>query len=53
MAYGDFECLNRRTFSEKALLDKPFDIAKDQTYDWDQHRLVSISYKYFDKKNFW
>ena len=29
MAYGDFKDLNRRTFADKALCDKAFDIAKD------------------------
>ena len=29
MTYGDFNDLNRRTFSDKLLLDKTFNIAND------------------------
>ena len=33
MAYGDLKDLNRRAFSDKVLLDKGFNIAKDPKYD--------------------
>ena len=33
MAYGDLKDLNRRAFSNKVLLDKGFNIAKDPKYD--------------------
>ena len=33
MAYGDLKDLNRRTFADKVLRDKAFNIAKDPEYD--------------------
>ena len=33
MAYGDFKTLNRRTFADKVLHDKAFNIAKDPKHD--------------------
>ena len=33
MAYGDLKDLNRRTFADKVLCDKAFNIAKDPEYD--------------------
>ena len=33
MAYRDFKDLNRRTFADKILRDKSFNIAKDPKYD--------------------
>ena len=33
MAYRDFKDLNRRTFAEKVLHDKAFNIAKHPDYD--------------------
>ena len=36
MAYGDFKDLNRRTFADKVLCDKAFNIAKDPKYDGHQ-----------------
>ena len=53
MAYGDFKDLNRRTFADKVLRDKAFNIAKKPKYDGYQHGLASMVYKLFDKKNFW
>ena len=50
MAYGDFKDLNRRTVSDKLLLDKAFNIAENTKYDGHQHRPASIVYKFFDKK---
>ena len=50
MAYGDFKDLNRRTFADKVLCDKAFNIAKDPKYDGHQRGLASMVYKFFDKK---
>ena len=47
IAYGD---LTRRTASDKILRDKAFNIAKNPKYDGYQRGLVSIVYKFFDKK---
>ena len=49
MVYEDFEDLNRRTFADKVLHDKAFNIAKDIKYDGYQCRLASMVYKFFDK----
>ena len=51
MAYGDFTDLKRRTFSDKVLRDKAFNIAKNPKYDGYQRGLDSMVYKYFDKKS--
>ena len=50
MAYWDFKDLNRRTFADKVLPDKVFNIAKDPKYDGYQRGLASMVYKFFDKK---
>ena len=50
MAYGGFKDLPRRTGSDQILRDKAFNIAKNTKYDGYQHRLVSMTYKFFDKK---
>ena len=50
MAYGDSKDLSRRTASDKVLRDKAFNIAKDPKYDGYQRGLVSMVYKFFDKK---
>ena len=47
MAYKE---LNRRTFADKVLRDKAFNIVKDPKYDGYQRGLVSMFYKCFDKK---
>ena len=47
MAYGDLKDLNRRTFADKVLRDKAFNIAKDPEYDG--CGLSSVIYKFFDK----
>ena len=52
MAYGDFKDLNRRTFADKVLRDKAFNIAKDPKYDGYQLRLASLVYKFSDKKSY-
>ena len=51
MAYGDFKDLKRRTFSDKVLRDKAFNIAKNPKYDGYQRWLDSMVYKYFGKKS--
>ena len=51
MAYGDFKDLKRRTFSNKVLRDKAFDIAKNPKYDRYQRGLASMVYEFFDKKS--
>ena len=51
MAYGDFKDLKTRTFSDKVLRDKAFNIAKNPKYDGYQRGLVSMVYKFFDKKS--
>ena len=51
MAYGDFKDLKRRTFSDKILRDKAFNIAKNPKYDGYQRGLASMVYKFFDKKS--
>ena len=50
MAYGDFEDLNRRTSSDKVLCDKAFNITKNSKYDGYHRGLVSMVYKFLDKK---
>ena len=52
MAHGDFKDLARRTFAEKVLRDKVFDVAKNPKYDWYQREIASMVYKYLDKKTF-
>ena len=49
MAYGDFKDLKRRTFYDKVLRDKAFNIAKNPKYDGYQRRLAPMFYKFFDK----
>ena len=50
MVYEDYKYLNRRTFADKILRDKAFNIAKDPKFDGYQRGLVSMVYKYFDEK---
>ena len=50
MAYGDFKDLNRRTFADKVLRDKAFNIDNDPKYGGYQRGLVSMVYKFSDKK---
>ena len=51
MAYGDFKYLKRRTFSDKVLRDKAFNIAKYPKYDAYQRGFASMVCKFFDKKS--
>ena len=50
MAYEDFKDLTRRTVFDKILRDKVFNVATNSKYDGYQHGLVSMVYKFFDKK---
>ena len=50
MGYGDFKGLNRRTFADKALHHKAFNIAKDSKWDRYWRGLASMVYKFLDKK---
>ena len=50
MVYGDFKDLKRRTFSDKVLRDKVFNIAKNPKYNGYQRGLTSMVYKLFDKE---
>ena len=52
MAYWDFKDFTRRTASGKILHDKAFNIAKNPKYGGYQGELVSMVYKFFEKKNF-
>ena len=52
MIYGDFKDLTRRTASDKIVLDKAFNIAKNPKYEIYQGGLASMVNKFFDKKNF-
>ena len=51
MAYGDFKDLKKRKYSDKVLKDKAFKIASNPKYDRYQRGLVSMVYKFFDKKS--
>ena len=51
MAYGYFKDLKRRTFPDKVLRGKAFNIAKNPKYDGYQRGLGSMVYKFFDKKS--
>ena len=50
MAHGGFKDLAWRTFADKVLRDKVFDVAKNPKNDWYQRGIASMVYKYFDKK---
>ena len=47
MAYEVFKDLKRRTYSDKFLRDKVFNIAKKPKYDGYQRGLASMVYKFF------
>ena len=51
MAYGDFEDLTRRTTSDKILRDKAFNIAKNPNHDGYHHRIATMVYKLFNRKD--
>ena len=50
MAYEHFKDLTRRTASDKVLRNKAINIARNPKYDGYQRGLVSMVYKFFDKK---
>ena len=50
MANGYFNDLPKRTFADKILRDKAFQTPKNAKYDGYQRELVSMLFKYFDKK---
>ena len=51
MAYEHFKDLTRRTASDKVLKNKAINIARNPKYDGYQRGLVSMVYKFFDKKS--
>ena len=51
MAYGKYKDLERRAQSDKVLKDKAFETANNPKYYGHQRRLVSMVYKFFDKKS--
>ena len=50
MVYGGSKDLTRKTFSDKALRDKAFNIVKNPKYEGYQRDLASMIYNFFDKK---
>ena len=48
--FSNFIDLNRRTVADKVLHDKTFNIAENPKYDRYQRGLISMVYKFFDKK---
>ena len=52
MAYRDFKYLTRRKVSDKTLLHKAFNIAKNIKFDGYQRGLALMVYKFFDKKSY-
>ena len=50
-AYADHKDLINRTEADKVLRDKAYDIASNPEYDGCQRGLVSMVYKFFDKKS--
>ena len=50
-AYADHKDLINRTEADKVLRDKAYDIASNPEYDGYQRALVSMVYKFFDKKS--
>ena len=51
MVNGHFKDLKRRTFSDKILRDKAFNITKNPKYHGYQRGIASMVYKFFDKKS--
>ena len=50
MADGDFNYLTKRTAFDKILCGKAFNIAKNAKYDGYQCGVLSVAYKFFEKK---
>ena len=53
MSYEGFKDLRRRMAADRVLGDKAFNITKNPRYDGYQRGLVSMVYKFFDKKTGW
>ena len=51
IAYGKSKDLAKRIQSDKVLRDNVFKIASDPKYDGYQRGLVSMVYKFFDRKS--
>ena len=51
MSYGKYKDLTKRTQSDKVLKEKAFKIASNPKYDGYQQGLVSMVFKFFDKKS--
>ena len=51
MTYGKTKDFIKRTQSDKILKDKAFKITSDPNYHGYQRGLVSMVYKFFDKKS--
>ena len=51
MVYGKSKDLVKRTQSDKVLKDKTFEIASNPKYNGYQRGLLSMVYKFFDKKS--
>ena len=51
MPNGDFKDLPRRAASDKVRRDKAFNITKNPKFDRYLRGLVSMAYKFFDKKS--
>ena len=51
MPYGDLKDLTRWTTSDKMLIFKTFNIAKNPKYDGYKRGLASMIFKVFDKRN--
>ena len=50
MVYGDFKDLTRRTATDKVLLDKVLNIAKNPKYDGYQRGLSSMVFNFLIKR---
>ena len=50
MAFGRYKDLTKKTESHKVLKDKAFKIASNPEYDGFERGLISMVYKFFDKK---
>ena len=51
MAFGDLKDLKSKTFSDKVLKNKAFNVAENHKYDGYERGLASMVYKVFDKKS--
>ena len=51
MKYGDFKDFNKKTFADKLLRNKAFNMTKDPKYGRYQTDLALMVYKFCDEKN--